>query len=164
MRRSARPEQTGFLVATVMDEDGWKELMERSFLRPPETAAGQAWRRPVNHRWGPLGHWRGTTTYTPRGPEGYGMRYDFANEMSYVPPEPTAGVLPFDVAGAEFRPVQAGGSFVFDAQHGHVISVHEVFHVQGAVAAALMGSTARIQVEEYQEFVVQITNQNPWQQ
>jgi hypothetical protein len=158
----ARPEETGFLVATIIDEDGWRELMERSFLRPPDTAAGKVWRRPVNHRWGPLGYWRGNTTYTPRGPEGYGMRYDFTSEMSYVPPEPSAGAFQFDLAGAEFQPVQSGGYFVFDAQRGHVISVHEVFQVQGAVSAGLMGSTVRLQIEEHQEFAIQISDKNPW--
>ena len=106
----ARPQEAGFLLATVLDQDGWKELMQRSFLRPPPGAAtDQVWRGPLHHSWGPLGTWRGVTTYTPRGPEGYGIRYDFAHEMSYVPPEPSSGVLPFDVAGAEFQPVQAVG-------------------------------------------------------
>lgn len=158
-----RADQSGLLMATVIDEDGWKELMERTFLRPPNVTAGQVWRSPVNHHWGPLGTWRGITTYTPRGPEGYGVRYDFTNEMSYVPPEPSAGVLPFDVAGAKFEPVQSSGSFVFDVQNDHVISSHEIFHVQGTVAAGLMGSTTQLQIEEYQEFSVQITNDNPWQ-
>jgi hypothetical protein len=158
-----RADQSGLLMATIIDEDGWKELMERTFVRPPSVTAGQVWRSPVNHRWGPLGTWRGITTYTPRGPEGYGVRYDFTNEMSYVPPEPTAGVLPFDVAGAKFEPVQSNGSFVFDVQNDHVISSHETFHVQGTVSAGLMGSTTRLQIDEYQEFIVQITNDNPWQ-
>jgi hypothetical protein len=161
----SQPGEAGFLLVNVIDQDGWKELTQRSFLRPRQNVAtGQTWTSPVMHDWNPLGSWRGITTYTPRGPEGYGIRYDYTHEMSYVPPEPTAGVLPFQIAGAEFQPVQASGSFVFDAQNGHVIQVREIFHVRGTVATGLMGTTTRLQIEEYQEFNVEISSQNPWQQ
>ncbi len=159
----AGPLESGFLVATVIDEDGWRELMERSFLHPPATAADRPWTRPVSHRWGPLGSWRGITTYASRGTEGYGTRYDFTSEMSYVPPAPTADAFQFELAGADFQPVQSNGYFVFDAQRGQVISVHEVFHVQGTVTAGLMGSSVQLQVEEHQEFSIQLSDQNPWQ-
>ena len=53
----------------------------------------------------------------------------------------TLSGLPFQLSGAEFQPVQAGGSF-YMRQRGHVIWVREVFQVKGAIAAALLGSTA----------------------
>ena len=156
------PGQQGWLSVTVIDEDGWRELTQLSFQRPREgIATGQSWNRPMIHNWSPWGFWRGITTFTQRGPEGYGIRYDYVHEMSYLPPEPTAGVLPFQLAGAQFQPVVASGSYVFDAQHGHVVWVREVFHVQGTIAAGVLGSEARVQVEEYQELAVQISSENP---
>ena len=113
------------------------------------------------HNWSPWGSWPASQLSRSAGPEGYGIRYDYVHEMSYLPPEPTAGVLPFQLAGAQFQPVVASGSYVFDAQHGHVVWVREVFHVKGAIAAGVLGSEARVQVEEYQELAVRISSENP---
>ena len=136
----SRPGEEGFMVVTVVDEDGWKELAQLSFLQPDRSiASGQPWTRPMAHDWSPLGTWRGTTTYTQRGPEGAGMCYDYTHEMSFAPSERTEGVLPFDVTGANFRALKASGSFVFDAARRQVTSVHEEYHVEGTFSAGLPG-------------------------
>jgi hypothetical protein len=161
----SRPGEEGFMVVTVVDEDGWKELAQLSFLQPDRSiASGQPWTRPMAHDWSPLGTWRGTTTYTQRGPEGTGMRYDYTHEMSFSPSERTEGVLPFDVTGANFRALKASGSFVFDAERRQVTSVHELYHVEGTVGAGLPGGAAELQLQEIQETTIQISGQNPWLQ
>ncbi|MHB8973419.1 MAG: DUF4339 domain-containing protein [Pirellulaceae bacterium] len=157
--------EEGFMVVTVIDEDGWKELAQLTFLQPDRSiASGQPWKRPMAHDWSPLGSWRGTTTYTQRGPEGTGTRYDYTHEMNFVPAERSSGVLPFDITGASFRALKATGWFVFDPERRQVTSVHEEYQVEGTVGAGLPGGAAELQLQEIQETTIQISGQNPWVQ
>ncbi|MHB0956198.1 MAG: hypothetical protein ACYC0X_07455 [Pirellulaceae bacterium] len=159
----SRPGEEGFMVVTVIDQDGWKELAQLTFLQPDRTiAAGQPWKRPMAHDWSPLGSWHGTTTYTQRGPEGTAMRYDYRHEMSFVPSEAMSGVLPFDITGAKFQALKAEGWFVFDSQRRHTTSVHEQYHVEGTVGAGLLAGATELQLQEIQETTIQISDQNPW--
>lgn len=153
----------GFASVTVIDQDGWKEIAQLSFLQPDRSiAAGQPWTRPMTHDFNELGSWEGTTTFTLQGPEGAGTRYNYVHDMTYHPPKGGPGLLPFDVSDADFQATKADGSFVFDPTHGHVTDVRETFEMEGALGATVMAGSATVKLREHQELTIQLSRQNPW--
>ena len=69
--RVERGAEAGFMVTSVMDEDGWKEMAQLSFFVPEEQTSGsQTWVRKMTHDFGPLGSWAGETHYTPKEGQG----------------------------------------------------------------------------------------------
>ena len=157
------PGMEGFASVTVIDQDGWKEIAQLSFLQPDRSiAAGQPWTRPMTHDFNELGSWQGTTTFTLQGPEGAGTRYNYVHDMTYTPPKGGPGLLPFDVSDADFKATKAEGSFVFDPTHGHVTDVRETFEMEGSLGATMLAGTAAVKLREHQELTIQLSRQNPW--
>lgn len=156
----------GFLLTSVIDKDGWKELAELTFFRPEneESITGKTRIRQMEHDWSPLGSWQGTTTFVKHGQENNGRRFDFSHKMTYVPPNNKEGVLPFRITRANFRPEQASGSLLFDPTLDHVTSARELFRVKGTVGTELLGQSIVIQLEENQTLKITVTDQNPWGQ
>jgi hypothetical protein len=153
----------GFASVTVIDQDGWKEIAQLSFLQPDRSiAAGQPWTRPMTHDFNELGSWQGTTTFTLQGPEGAGTRYNYVHDMTYHPPKGGPGLLPFDVSDADFKATKAEGSFVFDPTHGHVTDVRETFEMEGSLGASMLAGAATVKLREHQELTIQLSRQNPW--
>jgi len=169
-RRAARvepPGGTGFLMTSVMDEDGWKEMAKLSFLVPDDATSGnQPWVRQMSHDFGPLGSWYGETSFQRQGTADGLLRVNYQHNMTYKPPakDQPAGDLPFTITAAEFRPEVAGGSFYFDAQAGRVQRVQERFLVKGAIRTELLGQALTVEVEEDQTIAVRILDENPWQE
>ncbi len=153
----------GFASVTVIDQDGWKEIAQLSFLQPDRSiAAGQPWTRPMSHDFNELGSWQGTTTFTLQGPEGAGTRYNYVHDMTYTPPKGGPGLLPFDISDVDFKATKAEGSFVFDPTHGHVTDVRETFEMEGSLGASVLAGSATVKLREHQELTIQLSRQNPW--
>ena len=159
------PTMEGMLVTSVIDEDGWKELAQHSFLLPPPTLppAG-SWQRQMSHDWEPFGSWHGVTHFSARDVEEGMQRIDFRHAIEFRPPDSAGGassLLPFRIAGAEFRAETATGTVLFDSQERRVDSVHEQFFVRGTVEANLLGQPVSIQVEEQQVLTIHLDDQKP---
>lgn len=153
----------GFLVTTVMDEAGWKELAQLSFFPfDPQGRRSDPIVRQMTHDFGPLGSWSGTTRFVPKGSERGLLRIDYAHDMTYQPPEKDAGELPFAVKDARFAPEVAGGTIYFDSKAGRVHSAQDRFVVRGEIATELLGQAATVQVEEQQAITVRLHDQDPW--
>ncbi|MEX2175553.1 MAG: hypothetical protein WD872_14415 [Pirellulaceae bacterium] len=154
----------GFLVTSVMDEDGWKELAQLSFIVPDLQSRNASWSRSLSHDFEPLGSWYGETRFTPQGVEHGVLRIDFVHEMVYTPPAKgkDKGALPFTIKEAKFRPEAAGGTIDYDTRAKRVQRAQEHFHVKGVLTAEVLGQEAGIEVEELQTIGVRLTEQNPW--
>jgi hypothetical protein len=167
-RRAAAVEPkgaTGFLLTSVMDEAGWKELAQLSFFVPDQQARdNQPWLRQMTHDFGPLGSWSGTTQFRRQGTQKGILRIDYVHEMTYKPPEKGAGDLPFAVADAKFVPDVAGGSIYIDTKTGRVQAAQDRFQVRGEISSEVLGQAATIQVQEQQAITVRIFDQDPWSQ
>jgi len=165
-RRAVRVEPKGlegFLLTSVMDEAGWKELAQLSFFVPNQQArSNQPMVRQMTHDFGSLGSWSGTTSFRPQGTQKGIQRFDYVHDMTYKPPEKGAGDLPFAVADAKFVPDVAGGSIYFDAKKGRVQAAQERFQVRGEISADVLGQAAAIQVQEQQAISVRLFDQDPW--
>jgi hypothetical protein len=168
-RKAAKVErgaELGFMVTSVMDEDGWKEMAQLSFFVPEEQTAGsQTWVRKMTHDFGPLGSWAGETHYTPKEGQGSApLQIDYVHKMAYKPPDKGIGGLPFTVSEANFKPEIAAGTFHYDKQAGRVIQVQERFLVKGNLAIDLVGQAAAVEMEEDQLITVRMLERNPWEQ
>jgi hypothetical protein len=157
----AQPRSQGFLVSTVLNEDGWKELAQLTLFQPPTGRSSQRFSRQATHDWGELGSWYGRTDFVQRR-EGRGReRYNFKHLLEYRPPDPTAdgepGQLPFTVNAAKFRIYEAFGEIMYDANPQQVISVREVFHARGTIAANVLGVPTQVELDERQEFGIEVT-------
>ena len=83
----SREDLSGFMVADVLDEDGWKEMTHLSFLEPDKhIAPGQPWTRQFVHDWGQVGSWSGVTTYTQDSAVGSNPRFRYTHNLTYKPP------------------------------------------------------------------------------
>ncbi len=161
----AKPEGfEGFMITSVMDEDGWKEIAQLSFFKPDEQAANGTWQRQMTHDWDALGSWYGRTTFR-RGPRSQQAdQYNYWHEMTYKPPADGVGGLPFDISSARFETQQAGGTIHFDPKLGRVVMAQEMFRTRGLLETQVLGQASRVQVDEQQRMVVRLFDQNPWKQ
>jgi hypothetical protein len=150
-----------FLLWSFLDQDGWKELAQVSFFRPPRPVRrGDQWARPMTHAWGPLGSWAGKIAYQYAGKQADLDRFDYALNLAYQPPGKGGG-LPFEVSKAEFRIQTARGAIAFDPSRGRVAAAEECFHVRGVLAVAYLGVDAVVEMDEAQLFQVRILDRNP---
>ena len=154
---------SGFLVTSVMDDDGWKELTQLAFFAPdPKVAPEASWSRQMTHDYGPLGRWSGITRFQKSGEQEGIVRYDYRHEMEYHPPEKDAGVLPFKILDARFTPQIAGGRIYLDSRSQRVTGAEETFLLRGVISAEVLGQVAVVETLEQQTLVVKMTSENPW--
>jgi hypothetical protein len=159
------PDSKGFVLTSLIDDDGWKELAAITFFHPP--AQAKQWKTQFYHDWKPLGSWAGETTYATGRRRGKGQIYTYQHEMKYRPPSDKAEKatsLPFALNTAEFSPVRSAGQIMYDKARGRMSQAEEQFHVQGIVTATVLGQAAKIQLEERQAFLIQIEDQDTWKQ
>jgi hypothetical protein len=157
VRVEAGPDRLGqraVRVWSLLDADGWKELAGLTFFRP---AAGGKWSRPAAHDWGPLGRWAGKTAFTAAGKRGAAERYDYALDLTYLPPA-AGGDGPVRVTKAAFRPVAAGGAILYDAARGRVSAAEETFRVRGTAVVAAAGGEGVVEMEEEQVFQLRVVD------
>jgi hypothetical protein len=151
------PGVQGLQMASLLDADGWKELAQLTFFQPNRAlAAGAKWTKPLTHNWGALGNWTGKANYVYLGRKKSLHEIDYALQLTYQAPK--AGGL---VADAAFRPVQAGGAIIFDADKGKVVQAQERFGVRGRLTINLLGQNTVVDLEEDQLFMVRILDQDP---
>ncbi len=158
------PGGTGYQLVNVLDKDGWKELIQLSFLEPAKhIAPGQNWTRQMGHDWSPLGRWTGTTTFSQDTTKGPPLLYfNYKHDMTYTPAESAGSVLPFSSSGLTFRLLDASGTFVYDPTRQYVTHVDESFHVKGTVGIEGLGAMGKLEIEERQQTTIRLTTQNPW--
>ena len=170
----------GFLLTSLIDDDGWKELAELTFFQPPPQK--KQWVSQFHHDWTPLGSWTGETTYAIGRKRGKWQVYGYKHDVKYNAPgaekdpkapgrpgaaakdKPKVSGLPFTLKGADFTPINSGGQIVYDKTKSRIESAEEIFHVRGVVAANVLGQDTRVQLEEKQMFKIQLNDQNAWSQ
>ena len=151
----------GFIVTSVMDEAGWKELAQISFYVPDERASGNKRHlRQMTHDFGPLGSFTGETSFVRKGMQQGLLRIDYAHKLAYRGPGKGAAIggSPITVSGADLRPDIAGGSIWYDQKARRVRQAEDHFHVKGEIATNI----AALPIEEQQAMIVKLTDVNPW--
>jgi hypothetical protein len=158
-----KPKSTGMLMSTVIDEDGWKELAQLTLFQPPDGRLSRQFSRKTTHDWGALGSWYGRTEFKGRTDRRTGQRFGYQHLLEYIPPNPEdankQGQLPFTITHANFRTYEAQGEIFYDSKNKRVTSVREVFHAKGSISADMLGAATNVDLEERQNFLIQITRQ-----
>ena len=150
------------LLASVIDPDGWKEISEITFLRPPATVTrGTTWQRPMVHRWDPLGTWTGHATYALADREGTLDRILYKLNLGYEPAKASATGLPFKILRSDFHIEDASGAIEYDIAKARTLSADEQFSLKGALTVDLFGQETLVEVQETQNFHVRILDQKP---
>jgi hypothetical protein len=151
-----------FLMASIIDPDGWREIAELTFFRPPlPSEGGQTWDRAIQHSWGPLGSWNGKAAYSRTGQEGDLDRFRYTFKLDYQAPKPGASELPFQIARADFKHQEAGGTIAFNTAKGRVVQAEEHFPVKGILSIGLLGQESPVDLDETQDFRIRILDQRP---
>lgn len=154
----------GLQMASLLDRDGWKELIQGSFFFPDSSFfEGKKWVKKMHHSWGPLGSWKGAVTYVPAGQKDNIQRIGYVFQMVYQRPAGKRAQLPFQITNAVFQPQQAKGFIYFDPHLGRVVGVEEYFRVRGIITIQLLGQPTAVAMEEEQSFQIRITEENPLQ-
>lgn len=152
----------GFMVGTLIDKDGWKELTEATFFVPARPfRKGETWGRAMTHQWGPLGFWRGMALYKYHSNKDNLHTINYTLSLKHFPPMGGGVGMPFRINNASFVPQIAGGSLVFDQAQGRVVAAQERFRVVGKVAVQLAGQNVVMQIDEDQLFRIRIYKNNP---
>jgi hypothetical protein len=155
-------EMQSVLLASLLDEDGWKELNQLSFFQPGQPLEiGQKWQRELTHDWGPLGDWKGQAHYAYAGEQDRLHRISYNLELDHSPPEGDGRDLPFEIAGATFKHQEAGGTIYFDSDEGRVSRAEERFRVKGSMAMEVLGQNTPVELEEDQTFHIRMFGQDP---
>lgn len=153
---------TGFQLTSVIDEDGWKELAELTFVAPPEgQQAGETWKRQMTHDWGALGRWSGVTTFAVQPPRENISQIMFNREMKYTAAGPGSSGLPFQIREANFELQRASGAIEFDVMARRVQRATEYFDVRGTLTAELAGVGIPIKLTEQQQIEIKLSEQRP---
>lgn len=152
----------GLQVASLLDQDGWKEMARTTFFQPNRPLKpGAKWSQPMTHSWGALGSWAGRIHYAYAGGKGSLHQFAFGLDINYQAPKGKSGLGMLAISGAAFKAQQAGGSIIFDADKGKVTEARERFLVRGRLALQLLGQNTPVDLEEDQMFHVRIMDGNP---
>jgi hypothetical protein len=158
------------MLASLMDQDGWRELARLSFFMPEQPLKqGARWERPMTHGWGPLGGWTGKAAYAYLGPQAVPgqkkplQRVGYQYDLTYEAPKAGAGVpgVPLQVNQAKFQPPAASGVIYYDADRARVAAVEERFQVRGNLHLNLLGANTPVELEETQSIRLQIFDRPP---
>jgi hypothetical protein len=150
------------LLASLIDQDGWKELAQYSFFQPHKPLRpGTRWERSITHSWGFLGSWTGHVSFQYAGQQGDQQRFPYTFKLTYVPPQPGARDLPLPVSRASFKHGEAGGTIYFDPGKGRVSRVEERFHVKGQMSIEVLGQSLPVELAEEQSFQVRLLDSDP---
>ncbi len=151
-----------FLMASIIDPDGWREIAGLTFFQPPAASTeSRAWDRAVAHSWGPLGRWSGKVAYVHDGQDGSTHRFRYTFRLNYEAPKTGAGGLPFQIVRADFKHQEAGGTIAFDTAKGRVVQAQERFPVKGSLTIGLLGQENAVTLDETQDFRVRILDRRP---
>jgi hypothetical protein len=157
---------SGLQMTSVLDKDGWKEIIQLSFLEPARhIAPGQYWQRQMAHEFPPLGRWEGTTTFTQEKSDSPPLlQYSYVHDMKFHSAGGSAdmGGLPISLGELEFELKEAQGRFVYDPAKLHVTQVDEVFHINASLGGDLLGGMGSVSIEERQELKIRLSTQNTW--
>lgn len=154
----------GFQVGSVLDQDGWIELNEKTFLVPKEKLTpGVKWPDSIHHSWGPLGYWAGMVHYQVGQKKGNIHPIGYQLLMKYTPPNGGRSSLPFDLLNSRFQVKQAGGIIYYDESVKQVAHFKEQFHVQGVMSIRFLGQQLPVTIDEKQLFEVNVYGDNPMQ-
>jgi hypothetical protein len=149
----------GLQLASLLDQDGWKEMAELTFFQPNRTLEkNQKWSRKMTHNWGALGSWAGQIHYAYAGKEKGIHKVAYGLDLAYQAPKAN-GMLP--IANATFKPQVAGGLILFDAERGKVVEAQERFHVRGRLILNLLGQKSPVDIDEDQLFHIRIWERDP---
>lgn len=149
----------GFLVSSVMDLDGWKEMAQMTFLLPDDKRT--KWSGQMEHDWGDLGRWVGETKFEKKARTGGKLRIDYAHWMRYEKADKTKGGLPFELGDVAFKSDEAGGQMLFDTEKRRIHSLVERFHVEGTLSASLLSKGINLKIKEVQAFELFLHDQLP---
>ncbi len=152
----------GFQMASLLDEDGWKEIIQSTFFLPTEPLHLNAtWAEKMTHSWGALGMWGGQAMYRAGQEKNNVHPIAYQLQLGYFPPRRGRQAFPLPLLGSKFQIRQATGGILFDVQKGRVTRIEERFHVQGVLSFQLLGQATPVNVDEKQLFLVQIFDKNP---
>jgi hypothetical protein len=151
----------GLRMASLLDRDGWKELVQATFFQMDQPLKANArWAKPMVHSWGELGSWAGTINYFYAGPQEKLHKITYALQMKHR--APARGQLGgMTVNSANFQTQEAGGVLLFDAARGKVVAAEERFRVNGVVNARLLGQNTLLEISEDQHFLIRLHDKNP---
>lgn len=152
----------GLQVASLLDQDGWKEMARTTFFQPNRRLKeGEKWSQPMTHSWGALGNWSGRIHYAYGGGKGGMHQFAFGLDLNYQAPKGKGGAGMLAISNAAFKVQQAGGAILFDADKGKVVEARERFLVRGRLAMQLLGQNTPVDLEEDQHFHLRIIDVNP---
>ncbi len=150
------------LLASLIDQDGWKEFARYSFFQPHKPLRpGARWEKSMTHGWGPLGSWTGQISFRYAGQQSELQRFPYAFKLTYVPPKPAAGGQLFPVSRASFKHGEAGGTIYFDPGKRRVSRVEERFHVKGQMNIEVLGQNLPVDLDEEQSYQVRLLERDP---
>ena len=149
----------GFMVSSVMDLDGWREMAQLTFLLPDDKR--KKWSDQMEHDWGELGRWVGETRFEKKGESNSKLRIDYAHFMRYETAPKGDSKLPFALGEIAMESKEAGGRLFFDREKRRIDSLIERFQVSGSIGASLLGGSTKLKIQETQTFELKLHDQNP---
>jgi len=150
------------LLASLIDQDGWKEIARYSFFQPHKPVrSGSRWEKSMTHSWGFLGYWTGHVFFRYAGQQGGLQRFPYTFKLTYVPPKPEARGMLLPISKASFKHGEAGGTIYFDSGKRRVSHVEELFHVKGQMSIELLGQNLPVELDEEQRFQIRLLEQDP---
>lgn len=152
----------GAMMSSLIDRDGWKELTKATIFTLPEPLKPEStWSEPVEHAWGPLGGWKGTSAFQSQGKDESLQKIGYVLKLRYRPPGQEENNLPFKIANPMFRIKKAEGVLKYDPAKGRLSSMEETFHVAGRMTIQIAGQNVPLQLEEQQQFQLQLFDEKP---
>ena len=145
------------MLASLIDQDGWKEFARYSFFVPHKPLhPGARWETSMLHSWGSLGSWIGPVAFRYAGQQGGLQQIPYSFKLTYIPPKQDARGQPFPISGASFKHEESGGTIYFDANKQRVSRVEERFHVKGQMSIEVLGQNLPVDLDEEQSFEVRL--------
>jgi hypothetical protein len=160
------------LLNQILSEQALKDMADPTFAAVPnkEVKSGDSWTKDSKLDMGPIGKYENTYKYTYEGKNKDGAddaakkldKIKVETTLKYVPPDSaTANPLPFKIKSANLASSNAGGTILFDADKGRIVSSDMKLTLKGELQIEIGGTTTKVDLSQEQTTKVTTTDTPP---
>jgi hypothetical protein len=151
------------LIKDLVNEEIFTKGIEQAFSFLPDKSVkkGDTWTRDTKYPGGPLGDFKASNTYTYNGKGDGGEEIAVKQSLQYVAPKGGVVAGLAKVVRGDLKGDQAGGTFIFDADKGRLVSASTAMRISGSLTLDIGGQQAQVDLVMDSKGTSKVHGKNP---